>query len=309
LPGDGHIDLSWTPGPTASAAVVDYIARCRSADGTGDWIESSEGVSTAPTATVAGLTNGTAYECQVAPVGPAGVAGAWTDAVGTVTPFGRPGPPAKPSVGALDHAVQISVVPAAGQVVTSYHFECSRDNGGTWPAAADAAPDAGPAQVGNLTNGVDYVCRAFAKNANGQSDASPLSDSVRPCSSTLECNALLQPVLIGLGALLAVGLIVAFVTLDVVHTANVGHGSRLGIAFLRPPDSRAATGIVADTGRTAEVRIQRLRGGRFAVRDKVSRKVVADGEQVVVVDSLGVRHSLVLQAFETNSAARVASRR
>ena len=49
--------------------------------------------------------------------------------------------------------------------------------------------------VGNLTNGVGYVCRAFAINTTGTSDASPLSDSVSPCGSTIECNTLLRPIL------------------------------------------------------------------------------------------------------------------
>jgi hypothetical protein len=36
---------------------------------------------------------------------------------------------------------------------------------------------------------------------------------------------------------------------------------------------------------------------------------VDDGEAVVVADSVGVRHSLVLHAFATNAASRVANRR
>jgi hypothetical protein len=68
------------------------------------------------------------------------------------------------------------------------------------------------------------------------------------------------------------------------------------------------TGIVADRGKRADLRIRRLRGGRFAVRDKVGRHVVEDGAPVVVVDSLGVRHGLVLQAFGTNAASRIARR-
>ena len=69
------------------------------------------------------------------------------------------------------------------------------------------------------------------------------------------------------------------------------------------------TGIVADRGSHADVRIRKLRGGRFEVRDKTGRHVVTDGEAVVVADSIGVRHSLVLHAFDTNAASRVASRR
>ena len=154
------------------------------------------------------------------------------------------------------------------------------------------------------------------------SDASAISDSVRPCSGLLECNGLVLPIVGGLGALLAAGILLAFIALyrgrttgyvlavvDVVHSANIGHGSTLGIAFDRDPTSRAVTGIVSDRGATADVRIHRLRGGRFAVRDRSGRREVADGDPVAITDGSGGRHSLVLRAFDTNAASRVATRR
>jgi hypothetical protein len=130
------------------------------------------------------------------------------------------------------------------------------------------------------------------------------------------------PILGGLGGVLVAGLLVALYMLfrgrttghvvavvDVIHTANIGHGSSLGIGFTRAPSSRTVTGIVADRGKGAEVKVRRLRGGRFAVRDRTGRNVVEDGAPLVVIDSLGVRHSLTLQAFGTNAASEVASRR
>ena len=318
-PGDGQIVLTWDPPAAASAPIVDYTARCRA--GEGDWIVSTEGVSLEPTATVEGLTNGTAYQCEVAAVGPS-AAGAWTAAVASATPVGRPAAPGKPSVGAMNSAVRISVAPADSKNVTSFHYECTGDNGGTWPAEGDAAPDSTTATIGGLTNGVDYLCRAFAANSMGMSDASPLSDAVRPCGSTLECNSAVLPVLAIVGLLLVVGLLLAFIylfrgrseghvvaVLDVVHTANIGHGSSLGIAFVRDPSTRAVTGIVADRGPQADVRIRKLRGGRFRVTDGRRRHDVADGEALVIADSVGVKHGLVLRAFETKAASRVASRR
>ncbi len=318
-PGDGRIVLTWDPPAATSAPIVDYTARCRA--GEGDWIVSTEGVSLEPTATVEGLTNGTTYQCEVAAVGPS-AAGAWTAAVASATPVGRPAAPGKPSVAALNRALRISVAPADSKNVTSFHYECSGDNGGTWPAEGDAAPDSTTTLIGGLTNGVDYLCRAFAANSIGVSDASPLSDAIRPCGSTLECNAALLPVLAVVGLLLAIGLLAAFIylfrgrsgghvvaVLDVVHTANIGHGSNLGIAFVRAPDTRAVIGIVADRGPHADIRIRKLRGGRFRVTDKSRRHVVADGEALVIADSVGVKHGLVLRAFETKAASRVASRR
>jgi hypothetical protein len=95
---------------------------------------------------------------------------------------------------------------------------------------------------------------------------------------------------------------------DIVHTANIGHGRNLGIAFTRDA-SRRVTGIVADKGKDADVRIRRLRGGAFEVVDRTGTHHVGDGDPVVVADSVGVRHSLVLRAFATNAASEVASRR
>jgi hypothetical protein len=95
---------------------------------------------------------------------------------------------------------------------------------------------------------------------------------------------------------------------DVIHTANLGHGSRLGISFVRSPGSRRVTGILADRGPNAEIRIRLGRGGRFEVTDRVGRHVTSSGEPIVAADSVGVRHELVLRAFATNAASTVSSR-
>ena len=316
---DGAIDLTWAAPASTSVPIVDYLVRCQAGDG--NWIESSEGVSLATTATVGGLTNGTAYQCQVATVG-ASAEGAWTAAPATATPLGRPGAPGKPSVEPLDSALKISVPPNQAPGVSGYHYECSGDNGATWPATADqASTDNTTALIEPLTNGVGYVCRAFAENATGLSDASPISDAVRPCGSVLDCNTVLRPVLGLIAALLAAGILVVLVLLwrgrsrgyvvavvDVIHTANLGHGSRLGIGFVRAPGSRRVTGIVADRGPDAEIRIRLRRGGRFEVTDRVGKHVTSSGEPIVAADSVGVRHELVLRAFATNAASTVSSR-
>jgi hypothetical protein len=318
--GDGRIELTWSPPAATAVRIVDYRARCRA--GTEDWIESTEGVTIDPSATVEGLVNGTAYQCEVAAVG-ASSEGEWTTAATTVTPIARPAAPGKPGVEALDRALRISVPPDDGAGATGYHFECSSDNGGTWPGEVDvASPDTTTGQVDNLTNGVEYVCRAFAVNATGLSDASPVSDAVKPCGSLLECNSLLPPILGILGVVLAGGLVMVLVALyrdrsrgyvvavvDVVHTANLGHGSNLGIAFVRAPGSRTVTGIVAERGPKADMRIRNLRGGRFVVTDRAGRHTTSSGEPIIAVDSIGVRHELVLRAFATRAASSVTSRR
>jgi hypothetical protein len=317
---DGRIEVSWAPPAESSVPVVDYRIRCRAGDG--DWLESTEGVSLETTAIVEGLTNGTAYLCEVAAVG-ASSQGAWIGATTTATPIGRPAAPQRPSVAPLDRGLRISVLADVGTLVSGYHYECSGDKGSTWADKVDAVSvDNTAAQMGGLTNGVEYICRAFAENAIGLSEASPVSEAVTPCGSALECNSLVAPILgilalLLLGGLLAViaalvrgrsrGHVVAVV--DVVHTANLGHGSTLGIGFVRAPDTRRVTGIVAERGPRADIRIRHLGGGRFEVTDRMARHVTTDGESVVVADSVGARHELVLRAFDTNAASPVSSRR
>lgn len=317
--GDTRIEVAWAPPAATPATITDYRVRCRT--GATDWIESPEGVSLTPKTTVAGLTNGLAYTCEVATVGGA-QEGAWTAFASSVTPLGLPAAPGKPTVAAGDAAVTIRVAPADAAAVSTFHFECSADGGATFDSGIDAPPDDPTAEIRELKNGSSYVCRAFAENATGTSAASPLSDAFRPCGSPLECNPILVPALGGLVGLLVLGILVALLLLyrgrttgyvvavvDVVHTANIGHGSTLGISFVRPTGDRTITGVVADRGPAAEIRIRQLRGGRFIVRDRNGRHETKDGEPLAIVDTLGVRHSLLLRAFATNAASQVASRR
>jgi hypothetical protein len=318
--GDGRITVIWSAAIAGASAppIVDYRARCRAGDT--DWIESTEGVSLARTATVEGLTNGTAYQCEVAAAGPKSL-GPWTDAAATVTPIGRPAAPGKPVVEALNAALQVSVTPADPPGVTGYHYECSSDSGATWALVADVvSADNATTQFG-VTNGVTYVCRAFAVNAIGQSDASPISDAVRPCGSTLECSPVLVPVVGVLGIVLVVGLFLVLVALarirrrgyvlavvDVVHTANLGYGSRLGMGFVHAPDTRQVTDVVAEKGKAADIKIRHLGGGRFELTDRHGRHAAIDGEPIIVTDSVGGRHEVVLRAFHTNAASAVSTR-
>jgi hypothetical protein len=317
---DGRIQLTWAAPATTPVPITDYMARCRSGDG--DWIESTEGTSTERSTTIEGLTNGLAYQCEVAAVG-ATSQGPWVPAGTTATPIGRPAAPAKPSVEALDKAVAISVPPADPASVTGFRYECSSDNGATWPVTVPVTSVANPAaQIGNLTNGLEYVCRAFADNAIGTSDASPISSAVKPCGGLLECNGLLAPLLGILGIVLAVGLIaVAYAlyrersrrgyvvaVIDVIHTANLGHGSNLGIAFIRAPGSRVITGIAAEKADAADIRVRYLGRDRFSVRDTAGRHIATSGEPIMVVAG-GVRHELVLRAFDTVAASQATVRR
>jgi hypothetical protein len=317
-PLDGKIEVGWSAPSTSADPVTDYRVRC-TAEGE-DPVESTEGVSTEHEAVVEGLTNGKEYRCEVAAV-TADAEGEWTAAAAPVTPREVPPPPAKPAVEALNGGVRISVTPDEASGTDRYHYECSPDNGTNWPAKVDA-PSASDtaALVGSLTNGVPYVCRAFAENASGVSAASPLSDVVKPCGSFLECSGL--PIqLVGVVGVILVGFIglalfallrgrnegYVVAVVDVVHTANLGNKSKLGIRFER--HGRVVDGIAADRTSNADVRIRQLRGDRFKVTDREGAHVVESGEPVVVVDSAGVRHEVVLRRFSGKAASTASARR
>ena len=316
-PGDGEAEITWTAAPATDGEVTDYVARCRPPGG--DWIESTEGVSLTPRATIGGLSNGTAYECEVGKVGAAGGEPSWTPA-GSVTPIGRPSAPGKPAVEPLNAALRVAVPQMDG--VDRFRYECSSDGGTTWSTRIDTTASDPAEQIDGLVNGTSYVCRAIAVNAVGESEASPVSDAIRPCAGFVDCNQLFLPIVAGLGALLIGGILLGVFALlrgrptgyvvaivDVVHTANVGHGTTLGLSFELEPGTKRLAGIVADKTKQADVRIRPRRDGSFLVADRVGRRVVPAGDPVIVADAVGHKHSLVLRAFETNAASAVASRR
>ena len=316
--GDAAISIAWAAPASVTSPIEDYRVRCRV--GEGEWTESAEGISLETSVTIEGLTNGAAYECEVAAVTGTGEP-VWTRAPSRATPIGRPAPPAQPSVESLNQGVRVDVPPAVVAAPVSFlRYECSSDNGATWPVTIDVAAAAGTrADIGGLTNGVDYVCRAFIGNDAGMSDPSIVSAAVRPCGSALECNPLLIPLLglIGLG--LAAGVVVFLVAsrtreyvvavVDVVHTANLGHGSQLGIRFIRQVPGGRITGIAADRSQTADVRIRHRGGGRFEVTAGGERYTATSGESVVMTDSRGVRHEVILRAFNTRTAALASNKR
>lgn len=66
-PGDTKMDLTWSPSFTGGSAITDYVVQYRLYGAT-TWTTFADGVGTTASATVTGLTNGTAYEFRVAAV-------------------------------------------------------------------------------------------------------------------------------------------------------------------------------------------------------------------------------------------------
>ena len=275
-------------------------------------------MSTKTTATVLGVPESSDYRCEVAAVGAEGQ-GPWSAA--TAATLVAPPAPAKPAVGPLDGAVQVTVPAVDPTLVSGYHYECSADGGATWVATADTAtPDGTTAQVPDLTNGTEYVCRAFANGAAGRSEASPDVGCGQAVRVGIRVHAgpragRRRPGRAGAGgsgfprpAFLRSrqrGYVVAVV--DVVHTANLGHGSNLGIRFVKDPGTRRLTGLVADRGPEADIKIRHLGRDRFEIQDRLGKRTATSGEAIITADSTGARHELVLRAFDTKAASQVTS--
>jgi hypothetical protein len=307
--GDAGIQLAWNPPADAeSSPIVDYRARCRPRDG-GAWVESTEGLSTETSTTVSGLFNGVEYACEVYAVRPGGVE-AWTPAPLMATPIGRPPAPAKPAAQPLDTGVRLDTTMPADVRVTSFDFECSADGGTTWTIQQQVGGDRPSVEIGGLTNGTEYVCRASATNESGQGDPSPLSDAFRPCSGLLDCNPLLLVPIGGLALLLVGWLLFALIRrragravyvtaqVDQFTPVSLGRGPKVGMAFVKRGPSDRVSGVMPAQGRKADVRINYTGGVTFQVDGGGRRRKTEFGRVVQVSDPDGRTHELVLRAFD-----------
>lgn len=84
--GNAQATVSWTaPEDNGGYSIIDYAVQFSGNGGT-SWTTFSDGVSTTTTATVTGLTNGTAYVFRVAAINGAGT-GPYSSATSSVTPL------------------------------------------------------------------------------------------------------------------------------------------------------------------------------------------------------------------------------
>jgi hypothetical protein len=183
--GNAQASLSWTAptGVIAQAPVTDYSEQF-STDGGTTWTTFTAAASTATSATVTGLTNGTAHVFRVAAINGVGV-GAYTSASTAIT-LGTPNAPT--GLTATGGNAQVSLTWTApsnngGSAITDYSVQYSSDSGSTWSTFSRTASATASQVVTTLTNGTAYVFRVAGINANGTGTYTAASSAVTPAAA------------------------------------------------------------------------------------------------------------------------------
>ena len=180
--GNTQVSLVWTtPSSNGGRSITDYIVQFSSNAGS-TWTTFSDGTSTATSATVTGLTNGTEYVFQVAAINSVGT-GSYSVASSVVIPFTVPGQPTSLSGTAGINQIDLSwTAPTSngGAAVTDYVVEYSTNSGSTWVTFVDGVSTSTSASVIGLTNGTGYIFRVTAKNAAGNGTASATTSAIVP---------------------------------------------------------------------------------------------------------------------------------
>jgi hypothetical protein len=179
--GNAQVALSWTaPTVLAQTPITDYTVQY-SSNGGSTWTTFSDSTSTATSATVTGLTNGTAYVFRVAAVNGAG-AGSYSTASSSVTPIGPPAAPTNVTVmGSGNTWIEIAwSAPASngGSAVTDYVIQYSSDSGATWTSYSDTTSTVLGVTVFDLLSATTYLFRVAAVNAAGTGPYSSPSSAI-----------------------------------------------------------------------------------------------------------------------------------
>jgi hypothetical protein len=167
-PGDTAVALAWTaPASVGQSAITDYTIQYALASDPTTWIDYSDGVSTATSATVTGLTDGTAYIFRVSAVNAVGT-GSPSASSSEVTPSGVPDAPTISTITPADGSLSVAFAAgASGSPITGYDYELS--GSGNWVSSGATAT---PLAVAGLVNGTQYSVRIRAVSAIGDGQPS-----------------------------------------------------------------------------------------------------------------------------------------
>ena len=178
--GIGQISVTWSaPVSNGGSALTDYTVQYSSNSG-GTWTTFADGVSTATSTTVTGLSAGTSYTFRVLAKntigdGPYSAASAAVSAATT--------PDAPTTVVATQGVGQMGVTWSApvnngGSAITDYVVQYSSDSGSNWTTFADGTSASASTTVTGLANNTSYIFRIAAVNIAGTGSYSTASTAV-----------------------------------------------------------------------------------------------------------------------------------
>ena len=184
--GNTLATLAWVDGFNGGSTVVNHVVQYRVV-GSGTW-QTFAPLSpiTGTTVQVTGLTNGTAYEFQVASTNAVGDS-AFSSVAGPITPVAPASAPL--NLVALGGNAQVDltwIVPVSdgGSAITDYQIQSSLDGGTSWAVVADAVSAATSFTVTGLINGTTYAYRVAAVTSYGLGAWSTPSSLVTPITVT-----------------------------------------------------------------------------------------------------------------------------
>lgn len=184
--GDRQVVVTWTaPSSAGTQPITDYHVEY-SSDAGANWTRFADGVGTGTTATVTGLTNGTAYLFQVRAVNIRGES-AWAQSAASVTPLTAASAPTSVAGTRGDRQVSLTwTAPAdtGGSAITDYVVQFRTDVlGSSWQTFNDGTSTGTTATVTSLTNGTSYVFRVAAVTGFGTGAHSAESAAVMPLAA------------------------------------------------------------------------------------------------------------------------------
>ena len=179
-PGNMTATLQWLPpGSDGGSPILDYVIEQRLAD-TSEWAVVDDGVDTGTSATVTGLTNGTAHHFRIHAVNQDGPGGVSEEI--TATPRTVPGAPLSMAAVPTNVSGQIRLTwtapPDGGSPVTDYIIHRSPNGTSGWTLVGDGVSTATTFVAAGLSNCTRYYFRVYAANVAGTGPASSIVSTI-----------------------------------------------------------------------------------------------------------------------------------